>query len=61
MPAGEDAVCVNGYPGTGKREDATVRNKSGCKIKYKINRHPSRIKKLSKMKVERANHLVVFN
>ena len=29
-------------------EDAVVRNKSGHKIKYKINRRPSQVKKLSK-------------
>ena len=38
----------NGYLGAGKREDAVVRNKSGHKIKYKINRRPSQVKKLSK-------------
>ena len=32
----------------GKREDAVVRNKSGREIKYKINRRPSQMKKLSK-------------
>ena len=34
--------------GAGKREDAIFRNKSGRKIKYKINRRPSQMKKLSK-------------
>lgn len=38
----------SGYLGAGKREDAIVRNKSGRKIKYKINRRPSQMKKLSK-------------
>ena len=38
----------SGYLGAGKREDAIVRNKSGHKIKYKINRRPSQVKKLSK-------------
>ncbi len=38
----------SGYLGAGKREDAVVRNKSGRKIKYKINRRPSQMKKLSK-------------
>ena len=36
------------YLGAGKREDAIVRNKSGRKIKCKINRRPSQLKKLSK-------------
>lgn len=45
----EDAVYGDsGYLGAGKREDAVVRNKSGHKIKYKINRRPSQVKKLSK-------------
>lgn len=42
---------VNGdsaYLGAEKREDAIVRNNKGKKIKYKINRKPSQIKKLSK-------------
>ena len=38
----------SGYLGAGNREDATVRNESGHKIKYKINRRPSQIRKLSK-------------
>ena len=38
----------SGYLGAQKREDAIVRNKSGRKIKYKINRRPSQIKKLSR-------------
>lgn len=38
----------SGYLGTEKREDAVVENKSGRKIRYKINLRPSRIKKLSK-------------
>ena len=38
----------SGYLGAGKREDAVVRNKSGREIKYKINRRPSQMKKLSK-------------
>src|SRR5574344_784429 len=45
----EEAVYGDsGYLGAGKREDAIVRNKSGRKIKYKINRRPSQMKKLSK-------------
>lgn len=38
----------SGYLGAGKREDTIVRNNQGKKIKYKINRRPSQIKKLSK-------------
>jgi IS5 family transposase len=38
----------SGYLGADKREDAVLRNKSGKKIKYSINRRPSQIKKLSK-------------
>ena len=47
---GEEEVVYgdSGYPGAGKREDAIVRNKSGHKIKYKINRRPSQVKKMSK-------------
>ena len=37
----------SGYTGADKREDAVVRNNKGRKIKYKINRKPSQIKKLS--------------
>ena len=47
---GEEEVVYgdSGYLGADKREDAIVRNKSGHKIKYKINRRPSQLKKLSK-------------
>ena len=38
----------NGYAGAEKRDDAIVRNKSGKKIRYEINRRPSQIRKLSK-------------
>ena len=38
----------SGYLGATKRPDAVIRNKKGKKIKYKINRRPSRVKKLSK-------------
>lgn len=41
---------VNGdsaYISADKREDAVIRNKNGKKIKYKINRKPSQLKKLS--------------
>ena len=37
----------SGYIGVDKREEAIIRNKNGKKIKYKINRKPSQIKKLS--------------
>lgn len=38
----------SGYVGAEKREGAIIRNKQGKKIKYKINRKPSSIRKLSK-------------
>ena len=38
----------SGYIGAEKRENAVVKNKNGQKIKYKINRKPSTMKKLSK-------------
>ena len=38
----------SGYIGAEKRKDAKVRNKSGKKIRYEINRRPSQIRKLSK-------------
>jgi IS5 family transposase len=37
----------SGYLGANKREDAIIRNRQGKRIKYKINRRPSQIKKLS--------------
>ncbi len=37
----------SGYIGADKRKEAILKNKSGNKIKYKINRKPSQIKKLS--------------
>ena len=37
----------SGYTGADKRDNAVIRNKNGKKIKYKINRKPSQIKKLS--------------
>ncbi len=37
----------SGYIGAETRPEAIIRNKSGKKIKYKINRKPSSIKKLS--------------
>lgn len=49
ITAEEEVVYGNsGYLGTSKRKDAVVRNKSGHKIRYKINRRSSRIRKLSK-------------
>ena len=44
----EVAYGDSGYLGAVKREDAMIRNKQGKKIRYKINRRPSQIKKLSK-------------
>ncbi len=38
----------SGYLCAGKRDDAVSRNKPGHKIKYKINRRSSQVKKLSK-------------
>ena len=38
----------SGYLGAEKREDAKVRNKSGKKIRYEINRRSSQMRKLSK-------------
>lgn len=38
----------SGYLGAEKRENAVIKNESGKKIKYKISRRPSQIKKLSK-------------
>ena len=45
---GEEKVVYgdSGYLGAGKRDDAIIR-KTGRKIKYKINRRPSQVKKLS--------------
>lgn len=37
----------SGYLGADKREDAVIRNKKGKKIRYKINRRPSQVKKAS--------------
>ena len=44
----ESVYGDSGYLGAGKRDDAIIRNKAGCKIKYRINRRPSQVKKLSK-------------
>ena len=49
LTGGEPLVYRDsGYLGADKRDDAIIRNKSGRKIKYKINRRPSQVKKLSK-------------
>ena len=55
----EVAYGDSGYLGADKREDAIVRNKQGKKIRYKINRRPSQMKKLSKSgqyKAKKAEH-----
>ena len=44
----ESVYGDSGYLGAGKRDDAIIRNKAGRKIKYRINRRPSQVKKLSK-------------
>ena len=59
----ESVYGDSGYLGAQKREDAIVRNKSGRKIKYKINRRPSQIKKLSRSgqyDAKKAEHAKVF-
>lgn len=55
----EDVHGDSGYIGAEKREDAITRNKDGKRIKYKINRKPSQIKRLSKSgqyKAKKAEH-----
>ena len=44
----EELYGDSGYIGAEKRENAVVKNINGRKIKYKINRKPSTMKKLSK-------------
>lgn len=44
----ESVYGDSGYLGAQKREDAVVRNKNGKKIRYKINRRPSQMNKLSR-------------
>lgn len=44
----EETVGDSGYLGADKRENSVKRNKKGKKIKYKINRKPSKVKKLSR-------------
>ena len=48
--SGEEEIVYgdSGYTGDKKRDDVITRNKHGKKIKYKINRKPSQIKRLSK-------------
>lgn len=49
----EDEVYGDsGYLGAEKRGDAIIRNKAGRKVKYRINRRPSQVKKLSKSRKE---------
>jgi transposase, IS5 family len=43
----ESVYGDSGYLGADRRDDALVRNRQGKKIKYKINRRPSQISKLS--------------
>ena len=44
----DEAYGNSGYLGAEKRGDAIIRNKADRKIKYRINRRPSQVKKLSK-------------
>ena len=56
----EEIYGDSGYIGAEKRTDAKVRNKQGKKIKFKIMRRPSSLKKLSKSgqrKARKAEHL----
>ena len=49
----------SGYIGAEKRQDAIIRNKQGKRIRYKQNRRPSQIKKLSasgQRKAKQAEH-----
>ena len=49
----------SGYIGAEKRQDAIIRNKQGKRIRYKQNRRPSQIKKLSasgQRKARKAEH-----
>ena len=60
----ENVYGDSGYLGAQKRDDAVIRNKRGKKIRYRINRKPSQIRKLSKSgqyharRVERAKSSV---
>ena len=56
----EEVYADSGYVGAEKRPGAKTRNKQGKKIKYKIMRRPSSLKKLSKSgqrKARKAEHL----
>ena len=56
----EEVYGDSGYIGAEKRTDAKVRNKQGKKIKFKIMRRPSSLKKLSKSgqrKARKVEHL----
>ena len=44
----------SGYIGAEKRQDAIIRNKQGKKTRYKQNRKPTQIKKLSARELRRA-------
>ena len=49
----------SGYIGAEKRQDAIIRNRQGKKIRYKQNRKPTQIKKLSvsgQWKAKKAEH-----
>jgi len=60
----ENVYGDSGYCGAQKRDDAVIRNKRGKKIRYRINRKPSQIRKLSQSgqyharRVERAKSSV---
>ena len=59
--AGEETVVYgdSGYLGAAKREDAVTKNSSGKRIRYKLNRRPSQIKKnstRSKAQLKRREH-----
>lgn len=43
----ETVYSDSGYLGAEKRGDAVVRNDQGRKIRYRINRRPSQLRKLS--------------
>ncbi len=58
---GEETVVYgdSGYLGAAKREDAVTKNSSGKRIRYKLNRRPSQIKKnstRSKAQLKRREH-----
>ena len=53
----ENVYGDSGYLGAQKRDDAVIRNKRGKKIRYRINRKPSQIRKLSKSGQYHAQHV----